>query len=188
MPSAREALPWFAQANSDLRIARLLLVSNELIEPLAKHGVTLQLGDRGCHCVAMCSQTVEKSIKGYLIVNGAQPGMDHRPDKYVQQLLRINSKLLRHKSHRERLSGLFDLETKSVIRQLFELTPGGMGGRNDVPNTEYPWTQNSVWVHAPVTTEIFVRPQHLERWVRISDRVHTVLYKLAKSASQGSPP
>lgn len=183
MISAREALPWFEQAGSDLRIAQLLLASNELSERLAEQGVSLELGDHDCHCAAMCSQTLEKSIKGYMIVNGTQPKMNHRPDKYLRKLLDDNSSLLRHKQHKKRLSALFDTKTKSVIRELFDLTPGGLGSRTDVPNTEYPWMNDDAWQHAPKTDVLL---PELKGWVDISRRVHTTLYKLAISAIQGA--
>lgn len=183
---AYEARPWFEQASSDLRLARLMLVSTELSEPLAKLGVELQLGDRGCHCAAMCSQTLEKSIKGYLLANGVQPKMDHRPDKYFPQLLQRNSLLLKRADDQRHLSRLFDPITKSVIKRLFDLTPGGLGKHNDLPNTEYPWTKSDAWDHAPVTADIFVHPRELNEWFSVSNRVHTELYRLSKSLFHGS--
>lgn len=176
MTGSREALPWFKQASSDLRVARWLLTTPE--------EAALEVGDQGCHCTAMCSQSVEKSIKGYVIVNGSQPSMDHRPDKYLPLLLR-DDKLLRYRRHRPRLAKLFDANTRNIVRRLFDLTPGGLGGRNDVPNTEYPWTEGGVWRHAPAKAEVFARRDVLKEWLGTTRRVHETLYKLAMSAIQG---
>ena len=47
----------------------------------------MQEEDVGCHVAAMCSQTVEETLKGYVFLNGATPDLGHRPDKYLPQLL-----------------------------------------------------------------------------------------------------
>lgn len=186
MPSTHEARPWFEQASSDLRVARLLLPSSELNELLSKSRIKLDLGDQGCHCAAMCSQTLEKSIKGFLLANGVKPKMDHRPDKYLPELLRRNSLLLKRQNDQKRLSRLFDPTTKSVVKRLFDLTPGGLGSRTNAPNTEYPWMMDADWEHAPVTAAIFGDARDMNEWFYVSQRVHTELYRLSKSLLQGS--
>jgi hypothetical protein len=183
----REALPWFEQARSDLRIARLLVAIDDPNAARVEWPIELDPDDRGCHCAAMCAQTLEKSIKGYVIVNGAQPSLDHRPNKYLAELLRPEAPMLKHRSHRSRLSKFFDLPTKSIICDLFELTPGGRGNRDDLPNTEYPWREDGRWRHAPATADIFTKSESLEDWVDVARQTHELLYKLTKSAIQGSP-
>ena len=137
-----EAKPWFAQAKSDLRTAEALRTGPEPMLP----------DDVGCHVTAMCAQAIEKSIKGYVIVNGATPSLNHRPDKYLPQLLTKGDPLLRYRDHHSYLSKLFDTDTRHFIEVLFEQTPGGQGSRTDVPNTEYPWQINGAWVEAPANS------------------------------------
>lgn len=96
--------------------------------------------DVGCHVAALCAQTIEKSLKGYMLLNGATPAMNHRPDKYLSSLLTKNDPLLRYREHHGYLAKLFDSTTKGVVRHLFDLTPGGLeiGSTLSTPNTHGP--------------------------------------------------
>jgi hypothetical protein len=125
--SVRESATWFQQADSDARTAEALL---SMPNPM-------QEGDVGCHVAALCAQAIEKSLKGYMVLNGATPAMNHRPDKYLSSLLTKDDPLLRHKGHHGHLSRLFDVATKAAVCRLFDLTPGGLGNRVDAANTEY---------------------------------------------------
>lgn len=40
----------------------------------------MQAGDIGCHVTAMCAQAIEKSLKGYVLLNNQEYSRDHRPD------------------------------------------------------------------------------------------------------------
>lgn len=170
-----EATPWFTQAESDLRAATALL---DCPSPMLSKDV-------GCHVVAMCAQTIEKSIKGYVIVNGATPSLDHRPDKYLPQLLTKDDPLLRHKDHHGYLAKLFDPDTKRMVRTLLDLVPGGQGNRTDVPNTEYPWKAGGFWGNTPVGCSRFDgnRPGV---WLKQTKRILDTLHKLAIAAQRGA--
>ena len=172
--STDEAKVWFVQAGSDYRTAKAL------------HGSPgeMRTEDVGCHVAAMCAQVVEKSIKGYVIVNGATPALDHRPDKYLSMLLVRSNPLLRHRDHYRYLSKLFDSGTKNAIRTLLDLSPGGRGRRTDLPNTEYPWTVEDVWVEAPAGSTQF-GDDRLQVWLKLAKRVFDVLHKLTIAADRG---
>jgi hypothetical protein len=72
-----EASPWFRQARSDARTAQALTSAPEPMRPT----------DVACHVTALCAQTVEKALKGYLILNRRVARLDHRPDRYLRLLL-----------------------------------------------------------------------------------------------------
>jgi len=172
--SAAEARVWFVQAESDYRTAAAL----------RKHPREMCAEDVGCHVAAMCAQVVEKSIKGYIIVNGATPSLTHRPDKYLSQLLTRTDPLLRHKDHHRYLSRLFDSATRHGIRDLLDLAPGGRGNRTDLPNTEYPWKVGTVWAEAPAGSPHFASDR-VESWLKLAKRVLDVLHKLVIAAERG---
>lgn len=133
----------------------------------------------------MCAQAIEKSIKGYVIVNGATPSLDHRPDKYLPLLLTKGDPLLRHRDHHAHLSKLFDPATKHAIKALFGLTPGGQGNRTDVPNTEYPWQIDGAWREAPAGSTQF-GDDSANELLKLTKRILTTLHKLMIAASRGA--
>lgn len=141
--------------------------------------------DVGCHVAAMCAQAIEKSIKGYVIVNGATPSFDHRPDKYLPLLLTKGDPLLRHKDHYSYLSKLFDAGTKGAVKALLELTPGGQGRRTDVPNTEYPWQIDGAYTVAPAGSAEF-SDESADEPLKLTQRIVNQLHKLAVAALQGA--
>ncbi len=165
--AVRRSKPWFTQAQSDTRTAEALLAKPE---PMTSD-------DIGCHLAAMCAQALEKSLKGYMFLNGATPALDHRPDGYLEELLK-NRPLLHHKDHYGKLSALFDAPTKGTLRQLLELTPGGLGNRTDVPNTEYPWTDGAGQHNVPVGAPCFADPKTANDWLLVARRVTDTLHKL----------
>lgn len=165
----RNAGAWLLQAQSDVRTAEALLC-----QP-----APMQVRDVGAHVAATCAQALEKSLKGYLFVNGITPAMDHRPDKYLPLLL--DRSLLRYLGHFGHLSRLFDTHTKAIIKELFELTPGGHGRTTAVPNTEYPWQEGAEWRHTPYEHAPFSdRAQH-QNWFAVAQRVCNGLSKLREA-------
>jgi hypothetical protein len=171
-----EAKRWFAQAASDIRTATALLAAP----------VPMLEADVGCHTAAMCAQAIEKSIKGYMILNRATPSLDHRPDKYLPSLLTKNDPLLRYRAHHRHLSALFDPSTKDIVKHLLDLTPGARGNRTDVPNTEYPWKVAGVWTHTPAGAAELDDSNKLALWLRVSKRVCDTLNKLLIATEQGA--
>ena len=172
----REAEVWLRQAHSDARTAAALLLA----------APPMQVEDIGCHVAALCSQAIEKSLKGYLLLNGVTPAMNHRPDKYLPNLLTKDDPLLRHREHHAYLSRLFDTGTKAVVKLLFDLTPGGLGSRTDVQNTEYPWTESGEWRHTPFGAAVFRDGKTLKEWVDTAQRVRNTLAKLWISVDRAS--
>ena len=132
--------------------------------------------DVGCHVAAMCAQAIEKSIKGYVLLNGATPATDHRPDGYLAALLG-GDPLLSYRDHRGKLSKLFDPPTKELVTKLLDLTPSGVGKRRDVANTEYPWTTAGARF-APHAAANFGDPTAAKAWVDTARRVSATLHKL----------
>jgi hypothetical protein len=132
--------------------------------------------DVGCHVAAMCAQAIEKSLKGYVFLNGAAPAFDHRPDGYLVALLR-GEPLLNYPDHRGKLSKLFDAPTKGIVTKLLDLTPGGLGTRNDVANTEYPWRGGDTRF-APSAAVEFSDTTTIRAWVDTAKRVSSALHKL----------
>ena len=173
--SSYEAKPWFNQAESDLRTAKALRTCP----------CPMDQDDVGCHVTAMCAQAIEKSIKGYVIVNGATPSLDHRPDKYLTVLVRKEDPLLRHKDHYSHLSKLFDTATKHAVRTLLELTPGGQGRQTDVPNTEYPWQNDGAWARTPFGATQFGNDR-VDELLKLTDRIQNTLHKLGIAALRGA--
>jgi hypothetical protein len=165
--AVENARPWFVQAASDARTADAL------------HGLPAPMlaGDKGCHVAAMCAQAVEKSLKGYLLLNGAEPAMDHRPDGYVAALLQ-GDPLLNLRNHRGTLSKLFDARTKEAVTKLLDLTPGGLGARTDTANTEYPWKDGGRWRFAPAEAALLADAATIRTWLDAAKRVSGTLYKL----------
>lgn len=166
-----EARAWIAQAMSDARTASALLA---LPEPMNDD-------DRGCHVAALSAQTVEKSIKAYVILNGARPGMTHRADKYLSSLL-AGGGLLRHAEHRAALSALFDPPTRGVVRQLLDLTPGTTAHK-DPPNTEYPWGQGFD-ATSPAGSPELSSVDDAKLWASAAMRVVTGVRKLIIAADR----
>ncbi len=164
----RQTRLWFLQAGSDLRVARAILAGPAPLLDV----------DAGCHVAAMCAQAVEKSLKAYVILNGGSPDNNHRPDGHLVVLLDRSKKLLKHKHHHPRLCRLFDGPTRSGVRQLLDLTPGGRGSGNNAPNTEYPWKDAGDWRHIPAGDAVFADPAALRQWVDLARRVHENLHKL----------
>jgi hypothetical protein len=146
----------------------------------------MQAGDVGCHTAALCAQAIEKSLKGYMLLNGATPAMNHRPDKYLANLLTRGDPLLRYKEHQVHLSKLFDAETKGALRRLFDLTPGGLGSRVDVVNTEYPWAESGEWKSTPCGDAAFSNSELLVQWLSVARRVHELLRKLRIAVQRGT--
>lgn len=175
MTAVDQADTWFAQAASDLRTAEALLGTPS----------PMLAADVGCHVAALCAQAVEKSIKGYVILNGATPKLGHRPDKYLPMLLTKNDPLLRHRDHHRHLSKLFDPSTTAAVGDLLDLTPGGLGSRTDVPNTEYPWKVAGSWKHVPARAPEFGDSTALAQWLKLARRVHDSLKKLVVAAGRG---
>ncbi|MCC7493181.1 MAG: hypothetical protein IT204_12565 [Fimbriimonadaceae bacterium] len=158
---------WLEQAGSDLRVARALW---RRPEPLLE-------GDAGCHLAALCSQAIEKSIKGYLVLNRTEFAMGHRPDRYL--LLLCQPRTVRHAAHLPHLSRLFTLERRQAIRELLELTPGALGVRRlDLPNTEYPWQVQGEWALIPAGHPIFADPARCEQWLKLARQVVDGLARL----------
>ena len=100
--ATRESEVWLRHAQSDVRTAEAMFSMPSPMQP----------GDVGCHLAALCAQAIEKSLKGYMLLNGATPTMNHRPDKYLPILLMRDEPLLRYKEHHGHLSKLFDPQTK----------------------------------------------------------------------------
>ena len=140
--------------------------------------------DVGCHVTAMCAQAVEKSIKGYVILNKGTPKLSHRADKYLPLLLG-RSPLLRYKDHHSKLSALFDSTTKADIRSLLDLTPGSLG-KPDAPNTEYPWTDATGQHWRPAGAIEFSDQSAMGRWLATARRVSATLHKLIIAAGRGT--
>lgn len=161
-----DAKPWFQQAASDVRTA----------EALARTPPPMTEADVACHVTAMCAQAIEKSVKGYVFLNGSAPALDHRPDGYLVALLR-GEPLLNYADHRRTLSKLFDQTTKEVVLKLLDLTPGGAGNRTDLPNTEYPWTAAGRWRFAPAT-HLLADDETVRTRLAVSKRVSGALYAL----------
>lgn len=166
-----EAKAWLVRATSDARTASALL---GLPKPMIE-------ADRGCHVSALCAQTVEKSIKGYVVLNGARPATTHRADKYLSTLL-SSSALLRHPEHRPVLSSLFDPSTRGAVRELLDLTPGTTGQKH-VPNTEYPWGEGAE-ARSPAGAAEFGSLTDAQRWVGVATRVATTVQKLVIAADR----
>ena len=171
-----EATVWLAQAKSDFRVARALQSCPEGMSDV----------DVGCHVAAMCAQAIEKSIKGYVVLNGATPALGDRPDKYLPQLLTRDDPLLRYQDHYRHLSKLFDQQTKHAVRDFLDLTPGGRGNRTDVPNTEYPWKVEGAWARAPADNRGIGSAGRINAWLRIAKRVCDTLNKLVIAAGRGA--
>lgn len=173
----RNARSWFHQAASDARTA----------EALSSAPAPMDAADSGCHVAAMCAQAIEKSLKGYLLLNGVVPGMDHRPDKYLAALLTRDGRLLQHPEHHAALARLFDAPTKAAVRELLDLTPGGRGNRHDVANTEYPWQElgGGEWRNAPHGAATFADQKLISQWLGVAVRVRAGLHKLFIAADRG---
>lgn len=142
--------------------------------------------DVGCHVAALCAQTIEKSLKGYMLLNGATPAMNHRPDKYLSSLLTKNDPLLRYREHHGYLAKLFDSTTKGVVRHLFDLTPGGLGNRIDAVNTEYPWADEGAWTRTPCGDAAFSDRRMLDDWLGVTKRIRDTLHKLSIAVDRGT--
>lgn len=199
--SLAQALPqanlWMLQARSDLRVAKRLLglwpidegVMVALLENVPAY-LALERGDLGCHIAAACAQCMEKSIKGYLIANGTTPRLDHRPHLYIPRLLgnTEGDRLLRHKNHYAKLSGLLTTAVRGAINELFTMTPGGGGERRtDVPNTEYPWKDdpNEGYRHTPYAHEQFASRGRVNDWYVHTNAVYGGLSKLVLALASG---
>lgn len=139
--------------------------------------------DVGCHVAALCAQSLEKSLKGYMFLNGATPAMDHRPDKCVVLLLTSDG-LLRSRADLSHLAKLFDQPTRASIRELFDFTPGGRGNVRDIPNTEYPWMEAGAWQHYPAAHPQFQDIATLQVWLQAATRVCNTLHRLAIAAGR----
>ncbi len=182
------ARPWLEQAASDLRSARLLF--RYVSDTQAPAPDDFARPDAGCHIAAMCAQTIEKSIKGYMILNGATPKLDHAPNKYLPPLLSKTrpNPILYYQDHQRSLQSLFDQDTRAIINELQNFTPGASGQRTDLANTEYPWKEAGDWSHAPCGAAQFAEYEDWKRWIGVATRIHVCLHGLLASAQRESPP
>jgi len=146
---------WFQQAQSDIVTAEALL----------NGPIPMRNEDVGCHVTAMCAQSVEKSIKGYVLLNNRDFSWDHRPDKYLVNLLTKDDPLLRYKDHYSKLCRIFSPERKASVRKLLDLTPGGLGKGAHTQNTEYPWVVSDISA-APVGADCFADKGTIDAWVK----------------------
>jgi hypothetical protein len=183
-----QAEPWLRQAASDLRTAKLLLHAATDAARSGQSSLEFRCEDAGCHVAAMCAQTIEKSIKGYVVLNRSTPALDHRPDKYLVLLLPKGNPLLRYPDHHNHLAKIFNPDTRATIRQLLDLTPGGQGNRTDLPNTEYPWTTEGEWRWSPCGAPAFADEDDWHRWVRAAECIQGGLFKLFVAERRGSRP
>jgi hypothetical protein len=182
-----QAAPWLRQAASDLRTAKLLLDAMDEARSGQSSSEQFRREDAGCHVAAMCAQTVEKSIKGYMFLNGSPPALDHRPDKYLVPLLsRGSNPLVRNPDHQNQLARIFDQGTRAAIKELLDLTPGSRGKRNDLPNAEYPWTEEGEWRCSPCGAPTFADDDDWRRWVRAAERIQGGLSRLFEAARRES--
>lgn len=175
MPGAvvARAKAWFTQAESDARTAKALRTRPA---PMIEQDV-------GCHVAALCAQAVEKSIKGYVILNRQTPAMNHRADKYLGRLLGARP-LLHYADHRGPLSELFTVTVRATVKQLLDLTPGTLD-KKDVPNTEYPWPDNDDRQEIPAGAREFADADRLDAWVKVASRVSAELHKLGIAVDRG---
>lgn len=144
--------------------------------------------DVACHVTALCAQTVEKALKGYLILNRRVARLDHRPDRYLRLLLERDGAFLRYRSHHPELARLFDTRTRSAVVDLLSQTPGARNGaRTDEPNSEYPWQVEGEWRHAPADAAHDPPPDVLGARLELTRRVLDVLDRLRSAAERAAP-
>lgn len=153
---------WFDQAESDLRVA----------EALMKVPKPMKDSDVGCHVAAMCSQSLEKSIKGLLVdFTKNPPRRSHRPDQELRALLRTPSST-------KELRRLFNQAVRSEVSDLLALIPGAQAGK-DAANTEYPWAENGN-THVPASSPYFQNRELHQKWFKLARRMYRKLRELSE--------
>ena len=69
---------------------------------------------------------------------------------------------------------------------MFDLTPGGLGKRVDVPNTEYPWRENGEWSQMPSEEPTFAKRTVLDEWLSAAKRISVQLHRLWIAVDRGT--
>jgi len=168
---------WLKQAESDLRTA----------EALRRQPAPMKPGDVACQVLAKLSQSVEKSIKGYVLLSHSEVKHSHRADQYLPVLLDRNLRFA-EPAHHAKLATLFGPHEKAIVRQLLDWTPGTLG-KSDVPNTEYPWTQKSAGQYqTPYASTVLVQGDDLADYANVCRRIVETLRKLWSERSRRPQP
>jgi len=127
------------------------------------------------HAIAMCQQSVEKSVKGLYLLFGYEPRRSHTVEKIVMSLLKAPAGSTRRNPGYGRIATLFSTDFRASIRALCDLAPKGKERDPDQigRNTEYPFVRGNVW-RAPSDIGVF-REEELDKYMRIALRtVHEV--------------
>lgn len=135
----------------------------------------MRVDDVGCHVATMCAQAVEKSLKGYVFLNGNDPKKNHRSDKYLPLIL--DPRLFLGGAYHKPLVRVFDKQNRVRIKQLLDLTPGGSKANGDKPNTEYPWSESNRTMK-PAGAATFQDPGTQREWVRVAKQMCSELEKI----------
>lgn len=147
----------------------------------------MEQGDVSCQVLAKLAQSVEKSIKGYVLLSQSEVKHSHRADRYLPVLL--DRKLaFAEPTHHAKLATLFGLREKTIVRQLLDWTPGTLG-KSDIPNTEYPWKQQSASQYqTPYASTTLVQGDALADYARVCRRIVETLRKLWFAYSRRPQP
>ena len=104
-----------------------------------------------CHVAALCQQSVEKSIKALICFGNLDFPKTHHADQLLFFLMKRLSFLHFKFVNLKKLSILFGLQEKKIVKQLSDLAP-----QKDVTkrNTEYPFLVGKTWI-APAAPSVF---------------------------------
>lgn len=147
------AILWIQQAQSDARTA----------EAISTRRAKLDERDVGCHVALLCAQSIEKCIKGCLLLVGGEAKLTHDVADIIDDLLGRVAARKKSKGSEQNLNELFRSRgVRKQIAQLLAWTPGN--ATPEQPNYEYPWPAH-VETEVPTGHELFKDLAEQSEWV-----------------------
>jgi HEPN domain-containing protein len=147
------AILWIQRAQSDARTAEAILTRR------------VKLDDRnvGCHVALLCAQSIEKCIKGCLLLVGGEAKLTHDIANIIDDILSRVAAKRKSTGSEQNLNGLFRSPgVRKRVTQLLAWTPGN--ATPEQPNYEYPWPAR-VESEVPTGHELFKDADEQSDWV-----------------------
>jgi hypothetical protein len=171
---------WIRQAQSDANTA----------EAIASRPGKLDKRDVGCHVALLCAQSLEKSVKGCLLLVGVEAPLNHDVADKIDTIL---SRLLKGKGKGkgklngpvQHLKALFEERgLRPAIAKLRAWTPGA--ATCGEPNYEYPWPAHAE-TQVPTGHVLFEDPSDHFDWVLKAKSLSDGAAKVAEAMRRYPP-
>jgi hypothetical protein len=145
---------WLDQARCNARTAEA--IAQQPRRPMLED-------DIGCHVALLCAQSIEKCIKGCMLLIGMEAPMSHDVEARIDAFLQQAATRGRRKGPEQQLAELFRARgVRRWARTLLSWTPGAATA--DQPNYEYPWPDRAE-VEIPCGHALFADADERDEWI-----------------------